>query len=371
MRPGCHIVLTARASADIMPYIVKSRPIKKAATAKRKDDHIRINLEEDVEFRGVTTGLERLQFEHQALPELDLARIDCSVTVFGKVLRAPLVVSSMTGGTRNAQRINRVLATAAGQAGIAMGLGSMRVALESQASAASFELRKYAPQLLLFANLGAPQLNYGYGVEHCRRAVALAGADGLILHFNPLQEAVQPEGDTNFSGLLRKVEAVCRALAADGVPVIAKEVGWGFSERACKQLAAAGVAAIDVAGAGGTSWSKVEMHRAPNPALARVAAAFDDWGIPTVQALHNARRGAPDTLVFASGGLRSGVDCAKCIALGATLAGTARPFLQAAVVSEEAVDATINEFIQQLRISMFCAGAADIAALQRTPLQAR
>ena len=173
---------------------MKSRPLKKITTAKRKDDHIRINLEADVEFRGVTTGLERLQFEHQALPELDLARIDTSVTVFGKVLRAPLMVSSMTGGTRNAQRINRVLATAAGQAGIAMGLGSMRVALESQASAASFDLRKYAPDLLLFANLGAPQLNYGYGIEHCRRAVALAGADGLILHFNPLQEAVQPEG---------------------------------------------------------------------------------------------------------------------------------------------------------------------------------
>ena len=274
---------------------MKSRPTKKPTTAKRKDDHIRINLEADVEFRGVTTGLERLGFEHQALPELDLARIDTSVTVFGKVLRAPLMVSSMTGGTRNAQRINRVLATAAGQAGIAMGLGSMRVALESQASAASFDLRKYAPHLLLFANLGAPQLNYGYGVEHCRRAVALAGADGLILHFNPLQEAVQPEGDTNFSGLLRKVEAVCRALAAEGVPVIAKEGDYVIGSRLRGNLQP-----------GAMPWS----HRYfGNPLLSNVAHLLCRSGISDICCgLKGFRRDVYQSLKFVSGGMSFGAE---------------------------------------------------------------
>jgi isopentenyl-diphosphate delta-isomerase len=333
-------------------------------TTARKADHIRINLEEDVRS-GLTTGLERLRFIHQALPELDLAQVDTHVTWFGKTLRAPLLISSMTGGTETARAINHSLAEAAQATGIAMGLGSQRAALENPALAPTFQVRAVAPDVLLFANLGAVQLNYGYGVEHCRRAVDMLEADALILHFNALQEAVQPEGDTNFAGLLAKIEAVCRALP---VPVIGKEVGWGISEQAARGLASAGVAAIDVAGAGGTSWSQVEMHRARTAAQKRIAAAFIDWGIPTADAILNVRRAAPQLGVIASGGLRDGIDVAKCVALGARLGGMASPFLKAAAVSVEATVDTIEGLARELRIAMFAAGAGSLDQLQKTPL---
>ena len=202
----------------------------------RKDDHIRINLEEDVQFRSVTTGLEKLYFEHQALPELNLNDIDLSLEMLGKKMQSPMLISSMTGGTDRARDINRTLAAAAEQSGIAIGLGSMRVALEHPNTIESFQIRDVAPSALLFANLGAVQLNYGLEVAHCRQVIEMASADALILHFNPLQEAIQPEGNSDFAGLLRKVELICTALRDDGVPVVAKEVGWGFSESNCRQL---------------------------------------------------------------------------------------------------------------------------------------
>jgi len=336
-----------------------------ALTERRKDDHIRINLDEDVQFPRVTTGLERLRFMHQALPELDLEAVDTRTTVFGKSLSSPLLISSMTGGTERARQINLTLAEAARSAGIALGLGSLRAALEDPALAPTYDVRRVAPNILLFANLGAVHLNYGYGLEQCQRAVDMVGADALILHFNALQEAVQPEGDSRFSGLLARVEAICRGLE---VPVIAKEVGWGFSPQAARQLADAGVAAIDVAGSGGTSWSEVEYHRAPTSQHANVARAFADWGIPTADSLRYVREAAPGLLVFASGGLRDGVDIAKCIALGAELGGMAGPFLQAAAQSVDAVNKLIWELSTQLRVAMFAAGAANIAALKQTPL---
>ena len=336
----------------------------------RKADHIRINLEEDVRS-GLTTGLERYCFIHQALPELNLAQVDTRVQWFDKTLSAPLLISSMTGGTEAAREINQTLAAAAQAAGIAMGLGSQRAAIEHPELAPTFQVRAAAPDILLFANLGAVQLNYGYSVEQCRRAVEMIQANAVILHLNALQEAVQPEGDGNFAGLLKKIEAVCRALRPEGVPVIAKEVGWGISEQAARQLAAAGVAAIDVAGAGGTSWSQVEMHRAKTESQKRVAAAFLDWGIPTAESIQNVRRAAPGLPVIASGGLRDGLDVAKCIALGAGLCGLAGPMLKAAAVSVEAVAETIAEITRELRIAMFAAGARDIAALQSTPLVKR
>ncbi len=340
-------------------------PPEVTQTASRKADHIRINLEENVQFPALTTGLERLRFIHQSVPELDLAAVDTAVTVFGKRLRAPFLISSMTGGTEQARTINQRLAAGAQAAGIAMGLGSQRAAIEHPEVAHTFQVRHAAPDILLFANLGAVQLNYGYGIDQCRRAVDMIEADALVLHLNALQEAVQPEGNTNFSGLLAKIEAVCRALP---LPVIAKEVGWGFSRQAARQLAEAGVAAIDVAGAGGTSWSQVEMHRATDPTAARVAAAFADWGIPTAEAIRNVREAAPALTVIASGGLRTGLDAAKCVALGASLCGLASPFLKAADQSTEAVVAAIGELTSILRIAMFAAGAGDIAALQHTPL---
>jgi isopentenyl-diphosphate delta-isomerase len=305
---------------------------------------------------------------HQAVPELDLARVDTTVEWFGKQLRAPLLISSMTGGTDQAAAINRSLAAAAQSAGIAMGVGSQRAAIEHPELAPTFQVRAVAPDILLFANLGAVQLNYGYGVDQCRRAVEMLEADALVLHLNALQEAVQPEGDGNFAGLLKRIEQVCRALP---VPVIGKEVGWGISEQAARQLAAAGVAAIDVAGAGGTSWSQVEMHRARSEAQKRVAAAFVDWGIPTAEAILNVRRAAPEVRVIASGGLRDGIDVAKCLALGAGLAGMAGPFLKAAAVSVEAVGEVIAEVSRELRIAMFAAGAGSLERLQNTPLERR
>lgn len=336
-----------------------------ALTERRKDDHIRINLEEDVQFPQLTTGLERWRFMHQAVPELKLDDVDTGTTLFGKTLASPLLISSMTGGTDRAQAINRILAEAAQEAAIALGLGSQRAMIEDPALAQTYDVRAIAPDILLFANLGAVQLNYGYGLDECRRAVEKVAADALILHFNALQEAVQPEGEGDFSGLLRKVEMICRDLP---VPVIAKEVGWGFSPRAARQLADAGVAAIDVAGAGGTSWSEVEYHRAPTTQHAHVARAFADWGIPTADSILYVRDSAPDLLIIASGGLRDGVDVAKCIALGAEIGGLAGPFLKAAAHSLEAVHQLIWELTAQVRVAMFASGAADIAELKQTPL---
>lgn len=333
---------------------------------QRKADHIRINLEEDVAFKKVTTGLEAYFFMHQALPELDLAAVDTTSAIFGKQLSTPLLISSMTGGTARAREINRILAAAAQQVGMAMGLGSMRAGIEDPSLESTYQVRDVAPDILLFANLGAVQLNYGYGVEHCRRAVDMIAADALILHFNALQEAVQPEGDGNFAGLLSKVEAVCRKLP---VPVVAKEVGWGFSREAARQLADAGVAAIDVAGAGGTSWSQVEMYRAPTARHARVAGAFIDWGIPTAASIRFCRETAPNLPVFASGGIHDGIEVAKCVALGASLAGLAGEFLRAA--DRDGVGGVVelaDTITQELRVAMFCAAAGNLAALSRTPL---
>jgi isopentenyl-diphosphate delta-isomerase len=338
-------------------------------TTSRKDDHIRINLEEDVQFQGLTTGLERYRFEHNALPDLDLAEVSLATQLFHKTLAAPILISSMTGGTERAKRLNRILAEAAQATGIAMGLGSMRAALESPEIAHTFQVRYLAPDIFLLANFGAVQLNYGYGVEHCRRLVEIAGADALILHFNALQEAVQPEGNTNFAGLLPKVEAVCRAFDKDGgIPVIAKEVGWGFSQSNVWDLFNAGISGIDVAGAGGTSWSQVEMHRAKKPSQARTAAAFVDWGIPTAQAIINAHNVMPDRPIIASGGLRNGIDVAKCLALGATLGGLAGPFLKAADNSTEAVIELVDELARQIRIVCFATGCKDPTALRQIPL---
>lgn len=331
----------------------------------RKSDHIRINLEEDVRS-GLSTGLERYRFIHQALPEIDLDDVDLNLQLFGRKLQAPLLISSMTGGTAEAAEINRTLAIAAQESGIAMGLGSQRAAVDHPELAPTFQVRHQAPDILLFANLGAVQLNYGYGLKECQQAVDMIEADALILHLNALQEAVQPEGDTRFAGLLGKIETVCKALS---VPVIAKEVGWGFSEQTARQLADAGVAAIDVAGAGGTSWTQVEMHRAQNERQARLAAAFIDWGIPTAQSILNIRSTAPEMTIFASGGLRNGTDIAKCITLGASLGGMAGPYLKAATQSVDETIATIHEVKREIQVCMFAAGVPNLEALRKVQLE--
>ncbi|WP_420642665.1 type 2 isopentenyl-diphosphate Delta-isomerase [Candidatus Leptofilum sp.] len=333
---------------------------------RRKADHIRINLEEDVNFNKLTNGLENYFFMHQALPEIDLANVITTTSLFGQQLNTPLLISSMTGGTAEASIINRTLAEAAQEIGMAMGLGSQRAAIEDSNLADTYHVRQVAPDILLFANIGAVQLNYGYGLEQCRRAVDMCEADALILHFNALQEAVQPEGDGNFANLLGKVEQICRDLS---VPVIAKEVGWGFAEETARHLANAGVAAIDVAGAGGTSWSQVEMYRAPTARHARVAGAFIDWGIPTAVSIQYCRRATPNLPIIASGGIRNGIDVAKCIALGANLVGFAGEFLRAADQNGTAGVIELAETItNELRVAMFCAGAETLEHLGHTPL---
>jgi isopentenyl-diphosphate delta-isomerase len=331
---------------------------------QRKSEHLRINLEEDVRFPRLTTGLERYHFVHRALPEISLEQVDLATEFLGRRLRQPLLISSMTGGTAQAQRINYHLAEGAQAAGIAMGLGSLRAAIEAPHLADTFRVRHLAPDILLLANLGAVQLNVDLGVDDCRHIVDLVEADALILHLNPLQEVLQAEGDTDWRDLLPKIEAVCRGLE---VPVVVKEVGWGISAAVAQRLVEAGVAAIDVAGAGGTSWSQVEMHRAPTAHRRRLCAAFADWGIPTAEALVEVRAALPHIPLVASGGLRDGLDLTKALALGADLGGMAGPFLKAADVSAEAVAQLAYEMGQVLRTAMFCLGITTLPDLKGTP----
>jgi len=333
-------------------------------TQKRKKEHLEICLDTESVTSASGTGLNCYRFVHNALPELDIDEIDLSTTFLGKRLQAPILISSMTGGFDLARKVNRNLAAAAQSLGVAMGVGSQRVAVEEPSAAVSFEVRDVAPDILLFGNLGAVQLNYGYTVEHCRRAVSMIGADALILHLNVLQEAVQPEGNRNFKGLGEKIAAVCRELQ---VPVIAKEVGNGISVDAAIRLQRAGVKALDVAGYGGTSWSAVEAQRAVKQGK-RPDTAFAAWGIPTEEALVSVRQALPDIQLIASGGVRSGVDIAKAIALGADLGAFGQPLLAAALESSAKVIEFIAGVIHELKVSMLCVGAVDLTALRKAPL---
>ncbi len=337
---------------------------KTSPTSSRKYDHLEINLKNDVRS-GLSTGLEDYRFPHQALPELNLDDICLDLKLFGKQLSAPLFISSMTGGTERARLINQNLALAAQETGIPMGLGSQRAALENPELDLTFQVRNVAPDILLFANLGAVQLNYGLTPADCQKAVATVEADALILHLNSLQEAVMGEGNTDFSGLAAKIADVCRAL---DVPVIVKEVGWGISKSTADLLVQAGVAALDIAGAGGTSWTEVEMHRAGDDQGRKIASTFLNWGIPTAESIIQVRESHPDLKIFASGGLHNGLDIAKTVALGALMGGMASPFLQAADQSAEAVVAEIQRTKREIQISMFGAGAADLKALSEIQL---
>ncbi|ELS01535.1 isopentenyl-diphosphate delta-isomerase [Xenococcus sp. PCC 7305] len=330
-------------------------------TQTRKADHLRICLEEDVQFNLVTNGLEKYRFTHNCLPEINLEDVDLQTTFLGKKLNAPLLISSMTGGTEQAKLINYRLAEAAQNHRLAMGVGSQRIAVEKPDTAPSFAIRDLAPDALLFANLGAVQLNYTYGLEQCLQAVEILEADALILHLNPLQECIQPRGDVNFKGLLDKIHLLCEQIS---VPVIAKEVGNGISGVMAQKLISAGVAAIDVAGAGGTSWAKVESERAENYVQRRLGRTFADWGIPTADCLIQTREQNRDIPLIASGGLRNGLEVAKAIALGADLAGLAFPFLQAASESTTALEELIQLLLSEIKTVLFCTGNADLASLR-------
>jgi isopentenyl-diphosphate delta-isomerase len=344
-----------------------ARSREAAPTVGRKADHIRINVDEDVSAKGITTGFEEYRFIPRALPEIDLDEVDLSQEFFRHKLGAPLFISCMTGGVPEAERINRTLAEVAQEYRLAIGLGSGRVLLEHPEVLSSFNVRPHAPDVPILANLGAVQLNRGVGGNECRRLIDLIDADILVLHLNALQEALQPEGDTCFGGLLDQIAHLCDSI---DVPVIVKEVGWGIAPDMVTLLLDAGVSAVDVAGAGGTSWSEVERHRMQDPVRRRMAAAFAGWGLPTAEAVRGALVAAapyPRARVLASGGISDGMDAAKALALGADLVGIAGPFLRAAVEGRDAARDLAEEVLEVLRTIMFCIGARTVADLRRSP----
>ncbi len=335
-----------------------------ASTEARKEAHLRLTLEGPVQ-EPVAAGFAAYRLEHNALPEVNLADIDLTTTFLGKPLRAPLLISGMTGGAARAREINRNLATAAERTGVAFTVGSQRAALERPDLRATYQVRDVAPTILLLGNLGAVQLRRGYGIRECREALAMIDADGLVLHLNPLQEGLQAGGDTAFSGLGESIAAICRDLDR---PVLVKEVGWGISGAVARRLEAAGVSAVDVQGAGGTSWARVEGLRAPTDRLREAAAAFAGWGIPTPDCLRQTRAACPRLPLVAGGGVRSGVDIAKAIAMGADLASAAHPFLKPATQSVQAVVDRIEQFTFELRLAMFATGSSNLAALRHVPV---
>ncbi|WP_108396202.1 type 2 isopentenyl-diphosphate Delta-isomerase [Devosia submarina] len=331
----------------------------------RKNQHLDVVLA----GRGVSgarTGFDDIVFEHAALPELDMDAIELSTHFLGKRINAPFLVSSMTGGPQRAEAINRHLAEACQALRLPLAIGSQRIAIENGDSAGlGRELRRLAPNVPILANFGAAQLNLGFGVVEAERAVEMIGADALIIHLNPLQEAVQPEGNRDWRGLLGRIEALAGALS---VPIVVKEVGAGISGAVARRLVDAGVQVIDVAGAGGTSWARVEAERAHNSTQAAIARGFVDWGIPTARAISAVREQCPDAVIIGSGGIRDGIDAAKAIRLGADLVGQAAGVLEAATQSAEAVAEHFAVAITQLRIACFCTGSADLRALRGAKL---
>lgn len=335
-----------------------------SATERRKSEHLRICLEEPVESAdvgGPTTGFERYSFENNSLPGIDLHDIDISTEFLGRSLSMPLMIAGMTGGTPQAAALNRNLALAARKIRVAMGVGSQRAALEDESLAWTFRVREFAPDITLAANLGVDQLEGDSG-EMCMRAVEMIGADFLCLHLNPLQEALQPDGDPVFRDALDRIREVCRTCC---VPVIVKEVGFGLSGEVVVDLATAGVAAVDVAGAGGTSWAAVEGYRSEGAAKER-AHLFRTWGIPTADAIVQAASQAANMPIIGSGGIRTGLDIAKALVLGADVTATALPLLRAASESPEAVEWWCRARAEELRTAMFAVGAGSIAQLRTT-----
>lgn len=335
------------------------------ATEARKARHLDVCLDDDVQST-LDPGWSAVRLRHEALPDIALADVDCTARFLGFRLRAPILISSMTGGTNRAAELNRRLAEAAEAAGLAMGLGSGRAMIENPALRDTFDVRALAPHAVLFANIGAVSLNYGIGIDQVRRLVADLQADGLFLHLNPLQEALQPAGDTNFRGLLPKIAELCAALE---VPVVAKGVGSGIAPETAARLLNAGVAGIDAAAAGGTSWARVEGKRSGDDRREALAETFAGWGRPTAETVRALRERFPSTPLIASGGVRSGIDIAKAVAIGADLCGLALPFLTAANVSRAAVDALIAELIDGLRIAMFATGSRTLAGLRDAALR--
>jgi len=328
-----------------------------SGTRARKRDHLEICLDGERAASGRSNGLDDYALVHDALPEVDLDAIDLSTSFLDRVLRLPLIISSMTGGTDEATSVNRTLAKAAQDFGIAMGVGSQRAALESKDVAATYRIRDAAPDAMLFGNLGAVQLNRGYGLDEALAAVEMIEADGLFLHLNSLQEAVQPEGDRDFSDLTEKIASLCRHAP---FPVLLKTVGNGLSPRTAEKLVDLPIAGLEVSGAGGTSWSKIEAFRSDDDGT---MAPFEDWGESTADSILAARDVMPIIPLIASGGIRDGAEAAKALALGADLVGIARPMLQAAHKGPDELARVIERIAVQLRISCFYCGRGAVVEL--------
>jgi isopentenyl-diphosphate delta-isomerase len=337
-------------------------------TRKRKSDHIKISLNQNVQARKTTTGFEDIHFVHKALPEIDKQKIDLSTTVFGHKFAAPLIVGAITGGTMEATKINATIAEAVEELGLGMGVGSQRAAIEDKKLEKTFAVaRKKAPNAFLIANIGGVQLVNGYGVKEVKKAIEMIEADAIAIHLNPLQEAVQPEGQTNFQGVLRKIGEIARELDK---PVIVKETGAGIAAEDTKKLEDVGVEGIDVSGAGGTSWAAVEYYRAKerrNNFQHKLGDVFWDWGTPTATSLVEVAQ-TVRIPVIASGGIRDGVDVAKALALGASLTSLSQPVLQAAVKGVKDTEDVLSLLIEELRNVMFLVGADSVETLREVPL---
>jgi len=339
---------------------------KVTQTRARKSDHIQINLESNVNS-DLTTGLEKYHFLHEALPDLNLNEIEMNTKVFNKYLDIPLLISSMTGGTKKAMEININLAEAAQETKIAMGVGSQRVAIENPDQEITFKVRDHAPDILLLANIGAVQLNYDYGIDECKKVVEMIEADGLILHLNALQEAVQVDGDTNYSGVYEKITELHKNL---NTPLIMKETGAGIAWEEAVKMQKAGASGLEISGVGGTSWSAVEYHIAKEVGkkeMEYLGGALWNWGIPTAISVVETTQ-KTDLAVISSGGIRTGVEIAKSIALGADMGGMAKPFLVKAIQGREALADYVDNIIREIRVAMFLVGAKNVAELQRVPV---
>jgi isopentenyl-diphosphate delta-isomerase len=337
-------------------------------TRKRKADHIRISENQNTQARKAATGFEDVHFVHKALPEIDKKKIDLSTTILNHQFAAPLIVGAITGGTPEATKINATIAEAVEELGLGMGVGSQRAAIEDKKLEKTFAVtRKKAPTAFLIANIGGVQLVHGYDLKEAKKAVEMIEADALAIHLNPLQEAVQPEGQTNFRGVLEKIDAIAGEL---DVPVIAKETGAGIAAEEAKRLEAAGVKGLDVSGAGGTSFAAVEYYRAKgkvNSFQRRLGDVFWDWGIPTAASIVEVSQ-TVNIPIIASGGIRSGVEVAKALALGASLTSLSQPVLHAAVKGIKETKDVFSLLIEELKTSMFLVGADSVKALEETPI---
>lgn len=333
----------------------------------RKMRHIRVSLEEDVEG-DIGTGLQDVRLIHRALPEIDLDDVSTGATLFGKKLKAPLIISAITGGTEEAKKINETLARVAEEKGVGIGVGSQRIAVAQPETEHTFRVvRDLAPTTFVMGNMGCPQLSLGWGVGEARRCVEMVDADALALHMNPLQEAVQLGGDTNYRGILDKVKMITGAL---DVPVVMKETGCGVSYEDAVRMEAAGAKGVEVSGVGGTSWSAVEYHIAREVGKKDqeyLGRALWNWGIPTAVSVAETSSRTGLTII-ASGGIRTGAEIAKSISLGADAAGIAKPFLEKAVEGYDALSQHIDHIIQELKVVMFLVGARNLEELKHVPV---